>query len=88
MSSSCSHCGKPAELSVRRTDAELDLCRECFRKSPDGGVLRILDGMRRPAARAGQCPHCGWTKAKLDAAGLVGCPLCYEAIPEAAPGTA
>jgi protein-arginine kinase activator protein McsA len=49
------------------------------RSYPDSRLGSLTRAFQRPR-EPGKCPYCGWTAAKAKDLGLVGCPLCYEAL--------
>ena len=80
MSGRCAVCGAQARYRVAREDGTECYCDSCFKRTPEGEWKPLLDSFARPLAPAGKCPHCGWTVERLEQTGLVGCPLCYEAL--------
>jgi protein-arginine kinase activator protein McsA len=81
--SACADCGAPAALAITEGGVTRELCAACAETRAGvpalGGLARAL---RRPRRRDGRCPHCGTTAEQATATGLVGCPLCYEALQE------
>ncbi|MFQ3586227.1 MAG: hypothetical protein SNJ74_06760 [Fimbriimonadaceae bacterium] len=54
--------------------------RAFVRLYPELRVLTFLKSALADVSKAQRCPACGWTAAKIEETGLVGCPLCYEAV--------
>jgi protein-arginine kinase activator protein McsA len=47
------------------------------------GISAFVGSFVRPKAEETVCPHCKTTAAAVLETGLAGCPLCFEAFPEA-----
>lgn len=58
------------------------LCRLCLdRQAPTLRMGTFAIALTSATAQPTEtCPHCGWTRAEAEEKGLVGCPLCYEAL--------
>ncbi|HRK22679.1 MAG TPA: hypothetical protein PLX06_12760 [Fimbriimonadaceae bacterium] len=80
MSEKCSLCGARAGFRVRDAHGTTAYCESCIRRTAEAPIAELLQAFRRPKAPKGVCPHCGWTDAKLEQTGMLGCPLCYEAL--------
>jgi protein-arginine kinase activator protein McsA len=77
----CSICGKDNGSTVAEGNESVALCTTCINKRwPRLRIGDLSDGLRRPKAGQGQCPYCGTTDKQALDTGLVGCPLCYEAL--------
>lgn len=76
----CERCGGDDAFSIKEDGSTSVVCGICLDKRyPE---LR-LGTLTRPLQRTrtfGICPHCGWTTERAKKNGLVGCPLCYEAL--------
>ncbi len=78
----CADCGAPAPLSLKVEGDTARLCARCLdRRYPHLLLGSLCRSLRPEAPRAeGPCPHCGTTLDEAKSTGLVGCPLCYEAL--------
>lgn len=66
---------------VRRDGNQTEMGSRAFvRAYPELRVLTFLRTTLSDFARRSQCPACGWTSAKIEETGMVGCPLCYEGV--------
>ncbi|HEY3782347.1 MAG TPA: hypothetical protein VGL56_14790 [Fimbriimonadaceae bacterium] len=66
---------------VKEHGLEVFVCVTCLdRLYPDMRLGSLRKEMIRPRKADGKCPNCGWTAEQLNKTGLLGCPLCYEAI--------
>ena len=68
-------------MVVRDGNGEMAVCAACVdRAFPRTKLGAMRRHFHRDRSSSGQCPYCGWTQEQLDRRGLVGCPLCYEAL--------
>ena len=83
----CARCGRLATLKIDRrqefaqdfADVQ-DFCADCAREIT--AMSDLLPLMLHRRVKVTTCPFCGTTAAEVKSTGLVGCPLCYEALPE------
>jgi protein-arginine kinase activator protein McsA len=77
----CAECGRSASFSCSRAGVETWLCAHCTEsRAGISGLTSLIQAFNRPRQKSGQCPYCGTTETTLEETGLVGCPLCYEAL--------
>lgn len=76
----CSACGKDNGLTITEGGEAVSLCPDCLDKRwPALRLGELTQSLRRPTTQ-GKCPFCGTTDKQALDTGLVGCPLCYEAL--------
>lgn len=81
MNGDCAECGGAATLILTEGPDRIALCVACVdRKFPELRLGSFKKQFMRPRKTDGACPNCGWTQQKLSETGLLGCPLCYEAL--------
>jgi len=70
-------------LRVIRDGVENWLCAICIDAHvPMPGFVDFVRAFGRGRGEITGCPNCGTTEEEVTATGLVGCPLCFEALPD------
>ena len=81
MNEGCAHCGGAATVVLREDGAATPICAQCLdRITPGMRLGNLRKQFLRDRKVGAPCPHCGWTNEQLTQTGMVGCPLCYEAL--------
>lgn len=80
----CTECGHEAVLI---DSAGAAFCGPCAdRRHLPLSLGSLATALWRPTKSSQICPHCGCTDATARETDHVGCPLCYEALPDALAG--
>ncbi len=81
----CIRCGRNAGFIARRFNTDEAICSECLRlQLPNLPLLALTENLTSNKATVNRCPNCGTLAEDAKASGLVGCPLCYEVMDDAA----
>ncbi len=81
MNEGCAQCGGAATLNLREDGSNSPICTACLdRLMPAMRLGSLRKQFLRDREERGFCPYCGWTTEQVQETGLVGCPLCYEAL--------
>jgi hypothetical protein len=66
---------------LREDGSRSPICSACLdRLTPGMRLGNLRRQFIRDRKAGGACPNCGWTSEEIVKTGLVGCPLCYEAL--------
>ena len=79
----CVRCGRKTSMRLVESHDQAHLCRLCLDRQAPAlrlGTLAAALTAYSPKADRQSCPYCGWTAEEAVEKGLVGCPLCYEAL--------
>lgn len=69
-------------LFVTQDGVQSWLCDSCLGPLlPFRSFSTFASEFQRGVPDTARCPYCGTTKEDVQSTGLVGCPLCYDALP-------
>ena len=81
MAGKCTECGRPATFVCEQDGVQSSLCASCATlRAGFYGAAEFLQAFVRTKASRQACPNCGTRAEEVESSGLVGCPLCYEAL--------